>query len=143
MLYEARWSRPVHLGLAAASLALSVLGFAAAGVIPTGSEAQPAVGWSIVAACVGAATVFLMRALNRAPQVRADDRGIWTSKLGADAVPWRDITSVSTMNSGLQRIVRFQRAGSRRTFGINTTFYDQGLRQLLATIRQFRPDLRV
>jgi len=143
MQYEARWSRPVHLGLAAASLSLSVLGFAAAGVIPTGSDAQPAVGWSIVAACVAAAGVFLMRALNRAPQVRADERGIWTRKLGDDPVPWRDISGVSTMNSGLQQIVRFQRSGSNRAFGINTTFYDRRLRHLLATIRQFRPDLRV
>ena len=140
MAYEARWSRSIHLGLAAATLALSALGFAAAGIIPSGSEPQPAVGWGIVAACLAAAAIFLMRAFNQAPQVRADREGIWTRKLGKP-IAWRDISRVSPMRSGIQQIVRFETSGARGAFGVNTTFYDRGQRQLLATIREFRPDL--
>lgn len=142
MAYEARWSRSLHLALAAATLALSALGFAAAGVFPTSSEPQPAVGWAIVAACVGAAGVFLLRAFDQAPQVRADQQGIWTRKLGTP-VAWRDISRVSAIRSGIQQIVRFETSGPRATFGINTTFYDRGMRQLLAAVREFRPDLSV
>lgn len=140
MVYEARWSRPVHLGLAAATLALSVLGFAAAGIIPTGSEPQPAVGWAIVAGCIAAAGIFLLRAFSQVPQARVDQHGIWTRKLGKP-VAWRDISRVSPMRAGIQQIVRFETAGARGTFGINTTFYDRGMRQLLAAVREFRPDL--
>lgn len=141
MQYEARWSRSIHLGLAAATLSLSVLGLAAAGVIPTGSEPQPAIGWAIVAACAAGAGVFLMRAFNASPQVRADARGIWTRKLGDDPVAWGDISGIATFRSGIQRIVRVERAGAGRSFGINTTFYDQGMNPLLQVVRRYRPDL--
>ena len=41
MVYEARHSRGLNLALAGAVLALSILGFAAAGVIPTESGSNP------------------------------------------------------------------------------------------------------
>ena len=51
MVYEARHSPMVNYALAGACPLLSVLGFAAAGVIPTNSGSYPVVGWAIVAAC--------------------------------------------------------------------------------------------
>ena len=55
MVYEARQSTRLNYALAGACLLLSILGFAAAGVIPTQSGSYPLVGWTIVAACSAAA----------------------------------------------------------------------------------------
>jgi len=140
MVYEARQSRGFHLGLAVACVLLSILGFATAGVIPTASGSSPAVGWGIVAACFAAAFIFVRRGLDTAPQVRIDERGVWTVKTGAEPVPWSEIDRVTPMRAGFQRIVTFGRRGGR-SFGINCTFYDRGMADLVAAIRHHRPDL--
>ena len=140
MIYEARQSRTIHFALAGAVLALSILGFAAAGVIPTGSEPNPAVGWAIVAACVAVAALFVMRGLDARVQARIDERGVYSRRNGPDPVPWNDISRLYVIRAGIQRIGRFERE-SGANFGINTTFYDRGIADLLAAVRHHRPDL--
>lgn len=142
MIYEARHAIGINYGLAAACLLLSLLGFAAAGVIPTASTrggAYPLAGWAIVGACFAAAAVFVRRALDRSPQARVDANGIWSRKLGR-TVPWSEITGFHVLRAGIQRIARFERSGDS-TFGINTTFYDRGITDLAAAVRHHRPDL--
>jgi hypothetical protein len=142
MVYEARWSRRFHIVMAVAVALLSVLGFVAAGVIPSESTrvggSYPVVGWAIVAACFGAAFIFVRRALNREPQARADRDGVWTPRLGAP-VPWSEIDRFYVMHAGFQRIARFSRRGGRE-FGINTTFYDRGIAELVVAVRHHLPD---
>ena len=143
MTYEARHNRGYNLGLAAAVLLLSLLGFVANGVIPTESTrvggTYPLVGWLIVAACVAAAAVFVKRAFDDSVQARVDEQGVYAKRLGA-TVPWADITGVVFLRAGIQRIVRFERKDAK-TFGINTTFYDRDVGELLAAVRHHRPDL--
>lgn len=140
MPYEARHHRGIHLGLAAAVLLLSLIGFAAAGVIPTESGSYPLVGWGIVAACFLAAGLFVKRALDPSPQARIDERGVWSRRLGPDPIPWSEVTGFHVLAAGIQRIARFER-GNGRTVGINTTFYDRGIRELTDAVRHHRPDL--
>lgn len=139
MIYEARHAAGLNWGLAVACLLLSLLGFAAAGVIPTESGSNPAVGWAIVAASFLAAAVFVKRALDRSPQARIDDKGVWSRRNGAEPVPWSEISRFYPLSAGIQRIGRFERGG--RMFGINTTFYDRGIGDLIAAVRHHRPDL--
>ena len=142
MIYEARHSAKLNYLLAGACVALSILGFAAAGVIPTQSGSYPLVGWAIVGACFGAAFVFVRRAIDREPQARLDERGLYARRLGPAPVPWDEINGFQVLAAGIQRIARFGRSGpSARTFGINTTFYDRGIDDLVATVRHYRPDL--
>ena len=140
MVYEARQSRGVHFALAGVVLALSILGFAVAGVIPTESGSNPLVGWAIVVACVAAALIFIRRAMDTSPQARIDQSGIYSRKLGEQPVPWDRITGFHVLRAGIQRIARFDRSDGK-TFGINTTFYDQGISQLNDAVRAHRPDL--
>ena len=140
MIYEARHSPGLNCALAAACLLLSLLGFAAAGVIPTESGSNPLVGWAIVAAAFAAAAVFVKRALDRAPQARIDERGVWTRRTDPDPIPWSEIERVHVIRAGIQRIARFGRSGGSE-FGVNTTFYDRGIGDLLAAVRHHRPDL--
>jgi hypothetical protein len=139
MIYEGRHSRGLNFALAAAVLALSILGFAAAGVIPTESGSNPAVGWAIVAACFAAAIVFIRRAIDSSPQARIDEKGIWTRKLG-ETVPWDRISGYHVLRAGIQRIARFDRSDGK-TFGINTTFYDSGIARLNEVVEGHRPHL--
>lgn len=162
MVYEARPSTKANYLLAGACLLLSILGFAAAGVIPTRSGEYPLVGWTIVAACFGAAFVFLRRARDGGVQVRIDEKGIFVPKHSAEVIPWDQVTGVLLIRAGIQRIVRFALRDPERYaatgavrratgaidaglgfghFGINTTFYDRGIDDLLATVRHYRPDL--
>lgn len=146
MVYEARHSTAINYGLAGACLLLSIIGFAAAGIIPTESTrvggAYPLVGWAIVAACFLAAIVFIRRALDRSVQARADDKGLYARRVGPDSIPWSEISGAHVIVAGVQRIARFERSGpSARTFGINTTFYDRGIADLRAAVRHHRPDL--
>ena len=142
MVYEARHSPRLNYLLAGAVLALSILGFAVAGVIPTKSGSSPLVGWAIVAACFLAAFVFVRRALDRNVQARLDDKGIYARRVGSEPVPWSEIVSVHVIKAGVQRIARFERGGpSAGKFGINTTFYDRGIGDLRAAVRHYRPDL--
>jgi hypothetical protein len=138
MVYEARHHVGINYALAGACLLVSLIGFAAAGVIPTKSGTNPMVGWAIVVATLLAAAVFVRRALDRTVQARVDAKGVWSRKAGE--VPWSDIKGVHVLRAGIQRIARFERAGGK-TFGINTTFYDRGISDLLAAVRGNRPDL--
>jgi hypothetical protein len=143
MTYEARYAAGIHYALAGACILLSILGFLAAGVIPSkstaGGGANPLVGWAIVAAAFAAAAIFVRRALDRSPQARVDGDGVWSRKLGR-TVPWGEVTGFHLLRSGIQRIARFDRSGDS-TFGINTTFYDRGIADLIAAVRHHRPDL--
>jgi hypothetical protein len=122
-------------------LLLSLLGFIAIGIIPTESTrvggTYPLVGWTIVAACVAAAAVFIKRALDDSVQARVDERGVYSKRLG-ETVPWADITGITFLRAGIQRIARFDRRDAK-TFGINTTFYDRGIGELLAAVEHNRP----
>jgi hypothetical protein len=142
MTYEAHHHRGTNFALAAAVLLLSLLGFVAAGVIPTESTrvggAYPLVGWAIVLACAAAAAVFIKRALDDSLQARVDERGVYSKRLGT-TVPWTEITGSHMLRSGIQRIARFDRAGGK-TFGINTTFYDRGIADLLTAVEHYRPN---
>ena len=140
MVYEARHAKGKHYALAAACLLLSILGFAAAGVIPTASGSYPLVGWAIVIACFLAAFIFVRRALDDSVQARIDDKGVYARRAGADPIPWSEITGVHVLAAGIQRIARFERSG-RSTLGINTTFYDRGINDLRSAVRHHRPDL--
>jgi len=144
MTYEARHHRGINYALAAAVLLLSLLGFVANGVIPSESTrvggTYPLVGWAIVLACLAAAVVFVRRAMDDSVQARVDAQGVYAKRLGAAPVPWADITGVLFLRAGIQRIARFDRQGAK-TFGINTTFYDRGMSELLGAVRHHRPDL--
>lgn len=142
MVYEARHSKALNRALAGACVLLSLLGFAAAGVIPTASGSNPLVGWVIVAACFAAAFIFIRRGVGDTVQARIDDKGVYSPRVGPEPVPWNEIAGVHVIRAGIQRIARFDRSGaSARTFGINTTFYDRGIADLLAAVRHYRPDL--
>lgn len=140
MTYEARHSATINYALIAGCLLLSVLGFAVAGVIPTRSGSNPLVGWLIVAACFAAASVFLLRTRDRSVRARADAAGIYERRYG-ETVAWDDIESLTVLRAGIQRIARFKRRDGGKTLGINTTFYDRGIRELLEAVRAHRPDL--
>ncbi|HEX8655260.1 MAG TPA: hypothetical protein VF693_08575 [Allosphingosinicella sp.] len=140
MVYEARHAKGINWALAVAVALLSILGFAVAGVIPTQSGSHPLVGWGIVAACFAAAFIFIRRASDDKVHIRIDERGVWTPRAGPDPVPWSEIGGVSVIRAGIQRIARFHRTGGK-DFGINTTFYDRGIRDLIAAVRHHRPDL--
>jgi hypothetical protein len=142
MVYEARHSAAKHWALAGACLLLSIIGFAAAGVIPTESGSNPVVGWAIVIACFAAALVFVRRAVDRSVQVRVDEKGVYSRRVGGEPVPWADIAGSHVLAAGIQRIARFDRRGGK-TFGINTTFYDRGIGDLRAAVRHHRPDLNL
>lgn len=140
MRYEARHAVGINYGLVAACLALSVLGFAVAGVIPTQSGSYPLAGWAIVGACFAAALVFLLRTRNREVQARVDAAGVYERRSG-ETVAWDRIESLTVLRAGIQRIARFKRKDGGRTIGINTSFYDHGLAELLEAVHAHRPDL--
>jgi len=143
MTYEARQRRGIHFALAAAVVLLSLLGFVANGVIPIESTrvggTYPLVGWAIVAACLAAAAVFIMRALDDSVQARVDESGVYSKRLGA-IVPWSEIADWHVLAAGIQRTARFRRTDGK-TIGINTTFYDRGIGDLVAAVRYHHPEL--
>jgi hypothetical protein len=144
MVYEARHSRGVNYALIGGVLLVSLIGFAAAGVIPTASGTSPAVGWVIVAACLAAAFLFFRRASDQDVQARIDQAGVYAPRFSSETVPWDRICGAYAMRAGIQRVARFDvrdPAGGSKTFGINTTFYDRGMAELLAAVRHHRPDL--
>ena len=145
MSYEARHAKGLNYGLAAAALLLSLLGFVANGIIPSESTRTggtfPLVGWAIVVACFIAAAIFVRRAMNDDVQARVDERGVYSRRLGSD-VPWSEISGFHVLVAGIQRVARFERRSGGK-FGINTTFYDRGIGDLLAAVRHHRPDLAV
>jgi len=162
MVYEARPSTKINYVLAGACVLLSSIGFAAAGVIPNESGYDPLVGWTIVVACLGAAFVFLRRAFGRKLEARIDGRGVYAPRFSPEPVPWERIRSILPLRMGAQRIVRFEltqdapqaadnavmraagavdRGLGFGDFGINATYFDHGLDELLAAVRHYRPDL--
>lgn len=166
MVYEARPSATFNHALAVACLLLSLLGFAAAGVIPSESTrvggTYPLVGWAIVAGCVLAALEFLRRATRRGLRVRLDGKGVLVPSHSPETVPWAELAGVQPLRLGVQRIVRFalrdaeryppagalRRAVGRADsalgfghFGANITHCRPGMAELLATVRHYRPDL--
>lgn len=138
MIYEAWNSRPVHLALAVATALLSILGLAVAGVIPTNSGEYPAVGWGIVIVCGLVAIFFVRVALSDTVQVRIDQNGICARR--GETVPWDDIAEMSLLRVGIQRLATFKKHSGGK-FGINCTFYDKRIGDLIATVRHYRPDL--
>ena len=140
MTFEARHSVTVDLGLAVACALLSILGFAVAGVIPTNSGEYPAVGWGIVAACFALAAFFGLRTRNRDVQARVDAAGVYTARSG-ETVPWAAIESLNVLRVGIQRLATFKRNDGGKAVGINTTFYDTGINDLIGAVRAHRPDL--
>lgn len=143
MIYEARHAKGLNWGLAIAVALLSILGFVAAGVIPSESTrvggSYPLVGWGIVAACFAAALVFVRRALDDKVQARIDERGVLPRR-APEPIPWSEIDNFYVIRAGIQRIARFGRRGGKG-LGINTTFYDRGIADLVAVVRHYRPDL--
>lgn len=144
MIYEARHAKGINWGLAVAVALLSILGFVAAGVIPSESTrvggTYPLVGWGIVGGCFAAAVVFVRRAMGETVHIRLDQRGVWTPRTGPDPIPWSEISRFWVIRAGIQRIARFGRTGGK-DFGINTTFYDHGIAELVGAVRHHRPDL--
>ena len=144
MTYEARHAKGLNFLLAGAVLLLSILGLLAAGVIPSESTrtggTYPIAGWAIVGACVAAAAIFVKRALDPNVQARVDQQGVWTRRNGGEVAAWSEIDRFHVLRAGIQRIGRFGRAGGKE-FGINTTFYDRGIDDLVAAVRHHRPDL--
>jgi hypothetical protein len=149
MIYEARHARGLNYGLMGACILLSILGFAAAGIIPTQSGSYPLTGGAIVAGCFAAAFVFFRRAGDRSVQARIGQDGVYARRFSAEPVPWDRIAGAYVMRSGIQRIIRFDvrdpatPAARPRKLGINTTFYDRGMDELAAAVREYRPDLGV
>ena len=162
MIYEARPSMKANYILAALCFMLSLIGFAAAGVIPNNSGYYPVTGWSIVGVCFAIAFVFLRRGRGGRVEARIDGTGVYAPRFSSDPVPWARIRSILPIRHGAQRIVRFEltsdapqaadNAVLRATgaldrglgfgdFGINTTYLDHGQEELLAAIRHYRPDL--
>ena len=162
MVYEARPSMKANYVLAGLCFLLSLIGFAAAGVIPNKSGYYPVTGWSIVAACLACAFIFLRRTFGRKVEARIDARGVYAPRFSSEPVPWERIRAILPLRIGVQRIVRFelgegapQAAGNPLMraagavdrglgfgdFGINATYLDPGMDALLATVRHYRPDL--
>jgi hypothetical protein len=166
MVYEAFQPKKFFLVLAGLSAALSLLGFIAAGVIPTASTtnhgAYPLTGWIIVACCFGVAGVFSIRAFDPRPLLRLDPNGIWYRPFSSTAVPWAEVAGVSIHPIRGQTIVSFHlrnpaaypsknqftraTAGMNSAFGfgqlgVAATYLSGGPQGVIAAVRHFRPDL--
>jgi len=166
MVYEAHWNRRFHVFLAVLMLALSLIGFLAAGIIPSASTrdhgAYPLAGGAIILVCLAVAAILLRRAVNADVQVRVDSRGVYARARGDATIPWDAIEGARLVGRGNKSFVRFKlrdpaaypsrnplrravggldRALSHGDFGINPNYYDQGMVGLVAAVRHFRPDL--
>jgi hypothetical protein len=166
MVYEAFQPKKFFLVLAGACVALSSLGFLAAGVIPSASTtnhgAYPVTGWIIVACCLGIAAFFVVRALDPRPQLRIDQNGIWYRPYSDATVPWDQIVSCRIIKAGAQKIVGLDlrdpeawpsknpltrmtaglnRASGFGSLGITATYLTGGPASVAAAVRHYRPDL--
>ena len=162
MVYEARPSMKANYVLAGLCFMLSLIGFAAAGIIPNKSGYYPVTGWTIIAICFAIAFVFLRRGRGGQVEARIDGRGVYAPRFSPEPVPWARIRSILPLRIGVQRIVRFEltpdatqaadsalmraagavdRGLGFGDFGINATYLDPGMDALLAAIRHYRPDL--
>lgn len=166
MVYEARQPTRFNYALATLCALLSLLGFLAAGVIPSASTrdhgAYPLAGWLIVAACLACAAIFVRRARDPGPQVRVDANGVYARAYSPATVPWDQIVRARTIAMRNQRILAFDlkdpkaypstnpltrltaplnRATGFGSMGINVSFLTGGLPGLVGAVRHFRPDL--
>ena len=166
MVYEARQPTRFNYTMATLCALLSLLGFFAAGVIPSASTrdhgAYPLTGWLIVAACLGCAAIFVRRARDPRPQVRVDANGIYARAHSEATVPWAQIVRARPIAMRNQRILAldlkdpkaypsknrftrwtasFNRVTGFGSMGINVTFLTGGLPGLVAAVRHYRPDL--
>lgn len=165
MVYEARQPQKFNYIMAGLCAALSLLGFVAAGVIPTASTRDgtyPLVGWGIVAGCFAIAFIFVRRALDTSPQVRIDGNGIWARQYSDATVPWDQILGMGVHKMRGQTILSFhlrnpeaypsKSAFTRATgsidrafgwgqFPINASFLTGGPQGVVNAVRHFRPDL--
>lgn len=166
MVYEAYQAKKFFLVLAILCVLLSVLGFFVSGIIPSAStangEASPLVGGLIIAGCFGMAATFVWRALDKKPQLRLDQNGIWYRPYSDAVIPWEEVVSCQVARVYNQRIVqlnlrdpdaypsknRFTRAtaGMNKAMGfagvgIAATNLSGGPDGVLHAIAHYRPDL--
>ncbi|HTU10398.1 MAG TPA: STM3941 family protein [Allosphingosinicella sp.] len=165
MVYEATVAKKFFLVCAGLCVALSALGFIAAGVIPTASTtnhgAYPVTGWIIVACCFAMAAFFVIRAMDNKPHLRIDPDGIHYPRYSDAIIPWDQIVSWQITKVYNQRIVGLnlknpeaypaKSAFTRATAGLNratvgelgiaATNLSGGHEGVLAAIRHYRPDL--
>ena len=166
MVYEAFQPQRFNYVMAGLCAALSILGFLVAGVIPTDSTinhgAYPFTGWCIVAGCFAVAAIFVRRALDTRPQLRIDEKGIWSRAFSDATVPWEQITSCRPHRMRNQTIISFDlrdpaafppkhafarataglnRATGFGSMGINATYLTGGPGGVLNAVRRHRPDL--
>ena len=165
MVYEAFQPQRFNYVMAGLCAALSLLGFVAAGVIPTESTRNgtyPLIGWAIVAGCFAVAAIFVRRALDTRPQLRIDANGIWSRPFSDATVPWEQIVSCRVHGLRNQTIVSFDlkdpeafpsknamtrataginRATGFGSLGINASFLTGGPQGVVDAVRHFRPDL--
>ena len=141
MTYEARHAKGINYALIGGCLLISLVGFAAA-LRPAKDGSEHLVGWIIVGACLAAAFVFVRRAADRTVQARVDEAGIYSRRYGEGPVPWSRVASLHVLRAGIQRVARLElRDPPGKTLGVNTTFYDRGIDELIAAVRHHRPDL--
>ena len=165
MVYEAGQPQKFNYIMAGLCAALSLLGFIAAGVIPTASTRDgtyPLVGWGIVIGCFAIAFIFIRRALDTSPQLRIDSNGIWSRQYADATVPWDQILGVGIHPMRGQTVISFhlrnpeaypsKSAFTRATgaidsafgFGqlpVNASFLTGGPQGVVNAVRHFRPDL--
>ena len=161
---EARPSRRSAWILAGLCFALSIIGWVAMGVIPSASTrdhgAYPLTGLAIVLGCFGAAAVFLRRGAGDVVRIRADASGLLVPSFSPQTIPWDAIIGFEWYRNGVQQIIRFalhdaaafERAtgpaaamerlegSSYGDFGVNMSYLDHNLDQLLAVLCHYRPD---
>lgn len=166
MVYEARQRSKFFLVLAGLCVALSALGFLAAGVIPSASTANhgayPVTGWIIVACCFGMAGFFVMRGLDTRPHLRIDRHGIWVRAHSDSILPWDQLIGVTVHPMRNTTIVSLHlrtpeaypstNPFTRATVGMNNilgfghvgiaaNYLTGGPRSVMDAIRHYRPDL--
>jgi hypothetical protein len=165
MLYEAR--RPARLNyiLAILCASLSIIGFFVAGIIPSASTANgayPLTGLGIIMVCLAPAVVFLRRARDNSVIIRADADGLYSRQYSDATIPWSAIAGVKILRFKNQSVLRVKlhdkaawpcksrlgqmigaldNALSYGDFGINPSYYDHGMRSLVAAVQHYRPDL--
>ena len=161
---EARPSRRAAWVLAGLCFGLSLIGWFAMGVIPSPSTRDhatyPLTGLDSVLACFGAAAVFRRRGAGDVVRIRADANGLLVPSFSPQTIPWSAIAGFQWYRLGVQKIIRFalhDGAAFERTtgaaaalerlegtsygdFGVNMTYLDHNLDQLLAVLRHYRPD---
>lgn len=166
MVYEAFQPKRFFLVLAGLCVALSALGFLAAGVIPTESTmnhgAYPVTGWIIVACCFGMAAEFVRRALDPRPMLRMDQEGIWYRPYSNAVIPWEQIVGLEVHPMRGHTVVSLHLRNpeaypptnplTRWTAGFNSavgfgalaiaaTYLTGGPATVVAAVRHYRPDL--